>query len=351
MSGILQSLFNGFGVPFYSSAIAFTTSGGSLLNAYGWTSGSGFGAKYANPPAMAVNGSIRFSPSYNMVFVAFGSLEAVKFSASGFGTKFSRPTWPSGFNGAYDMVLDPSGSNIIIVGGGPVGTGPYIIAYPWSSTTGFGTKYANPASFRTNDNYWGVAINPTGNAIIASNNVSPVFDAYAWSSSGFGVKYASVSPPNFQVGYSCDFHPGGTDVAICGIGTVALINAYAWSSGFGTKYSNPASLPATSTGSTVKFHPSGNAIAFSFNSISPYVSAYAWSSGFGTKYTDPSPVPAGYGLTSYSKNIAFNSAGTDFAMATGSAQKINAYAWSSGFGTKYTDLSLVDSPQSVAFKN
>lgn len=44
----------------------------------------------------------------------------------------------SGAGGAFTSVIALAHS-----------TSPYISAYPWSSTSGFGTKYANPATTPT----------------------------------------------------------------------------------------------------------------------------------------------------------------------------------------------------------
>ena len=68
-------------------------------------------------------------------------------------------------------------------------TSPYISAYPWSS--GFGTKYANPATLPTGSGY-GVAFSPDGATIAFAYSASPYISAYPWSS-GFGTKYADPS--------------------------------------------------------------------------------------------------------------------------------------------------------------
>jgi len=105
-------------------------------------------------------------------------------------------------------------------------TTPYVSAYPWSGS-GFGTKFANPATLPPN-NGRGVAFSPAGNAIAVAHLSSPYISAYPWSGSGFG-----------------------------------------------TKFANPATLP-TGLGLGVAFSPAGNAIAVAHDS-SPYVSAYPWS--------------------------------------------------------------------------
>ena len=68
---------------------------------------------------------------------------------------------------------------------------PYLSVYPWSSS-GFGTKYADPATPPTGQGT-GVAFSPDGADIAVAHSVSPFINVYPWSSSGFGTKYADPS--------------------------------------------------------------------------------------------------------------------------------------------------------------
>lgn len=78
--------------------IAVAHEGSPFISVYPWTSGVGFGAKYADPAATP--------------------------TGTGLGIAFS-----------------PSGNDIAVAHG----TTPFVTAYPWTSGVGFGTKYANPA--------------------------------------------------------------------------------------------------------------------------------------------------------------------------------------------------------------
>ena len=70
---------------------------------------------------------------------------------------------------------------------------PFVSAYPWSSSTGFGTKYADPSTAIPNTG-WAVAFHPSGDAIAIAHDSSPFVSAYPWSNStGFGTKYADPS--------------------------------------------------------------------------------------------------------------------------------------------------------------
>ena len=64
---------------------------------------------------------------------------------------------------------------------------PFVTAYPWSSS-GFGTKYANPATAASGAQN-GVAFSPTGTEIAVAHASSPYVTAYTWNGSGFGTKF------------------------------------------------------------------------------------------------------------------------------------------------------------------
>jgi len=78
-----------------------------------------------------------------------------------------------------------------------------------------------------------------------------------WSSSGFGTKYADPTTVLPNLGYSVAFSPAGDSMVVTHINTPNVI-AYPWSSsGFGTKYANPTTLP----------NGDGNGVAFTTVSI------------------------------------------------------------------------------------
>ena len=81
------------------------------------------------------------------------------------------------------------------------GTTPFVTAYPWTSGTGFGTKYSNPATLPTGDGY-GVAFQGSADVAI-SHAATPYVTAYPWTSgTGFGTKYTDPAtlPPNTGLG-------------------------------------------------------------------------------------------------------------------------------------------------------
>lgn len=115
---------------------------------------------------------------------------------------------------------------------------PFVSAYPWS-VSGFGTKYANPATLPL-DNGNSVAFSPNGSAIAVAHDGSPYIAAYPWSAAGFGTKYANPATLPTGVGRGVAFSPDGAAIAVA-VPSTPNIFAYPWSgSGFGTKYANPA---------------------------------------------------------------------------------------------------------------
>ncbi len=120
-------------------------------------------------------------------------------------------------------------------------TSPFVTAYPWSSS-GFGTKFANPATLPTGIGN-GAAFSPAGTELAIAHDITPYVTAYPWSSSGFGTKFADPATVPTGEGLGAAFSPAGTELAI-GHMTSPYVTAYPWSSsGFGTKFANPATLP------------------------------------------------------------------------------------------------------------
>ena len=69
----------------------------------------------------------------------------------------------------------------------------------------------------------------------------PWVQGYAWSS-GFGTKYADPASPPSYAGSGITFNPTGDAFAVAHLFN-PYISAYPWSAGFGSKYANPATLP------------------------------------------------------------------------------------------------------------
>ncbi len=67
-------------------------------------------------------------------------------SGTGFGTKYADPSSLPG-NSNMAVTFSPDGADIVV---GDFSTSPYIFGYPWTSGSGFGTKYADPSTTPTN---------------------------------------------------------------------------------------------------------------------------------------------------------------------------------------------------------
>ena len=91
---------------------------------------------------------------------------------------------------------------------------------------------------------YGVAFSPDGTAITIAHATSPFISAYPWSSSGFGTKFANPATPPPNYANDVDFHPIGDYLAVAH-NSGSYVSAYRWSSaGFGSKFSNPATPPS-----------------------------------------------------------------------------------------------------------
>jgi WD40 repeat protein len=212
---------------------------------------------------------------------------------------------------------------------------PYVTVYPWSSS-GFGTKFANPSNLPTGGGGGaGVDFHPDGTAIAFTRTETPSITAYSWSKNGFGNKYSNpvTLPPNYA--FAVKFNPTGNAIAVSHQGA-PFITVYRWSiAGFGTKFTNPSILPP-STVYDVAFSPDNTTIAVTHDD-SPYVSAYAWSNtGFGNKFANPATLPAGGAL-----RVKFNPSSTAIVVTNNSGGTgifMTGYPWSSsGFGTRFSN--------------
>jgi hypothetical protein len=224
------------------------------------------------------------------------------------------------------------------------GNSALISAYPWSSSSGFGTKFTSPTSAPGADRSTAVSFSPQGDAIALSFNASPTISAYQWSSSGFGTKFSDPTPAASVSDGGIAFSPSGDVIAIGGYSSPNL-SAYQWSgSGFGTRFADPAGYLGWVR--DVAFSPSDNAVAVALNS-NPGIAVYAWSgSGFGTKFADPATLPAdnGYSVTFSPSGDAISVGGSP----SGSVAGLSVYPWSgSGFGTKFAVPGTVSTTETI----
>ena len=338
-------------------AVAWGTAGDSItgylvvgneafpfIAAYPWWGNYGFGSKLANPASPPINSVIYLTFSADRAALAIsggGSSAGIivyRWSSAGFGTRYANPTTLP-FNNAstgaiFGIAFAPNGSAIACATYD--NAGPYIYAYPWSKTTGFGTKYANPSQ-PISGAAFAVEFSPDSSALVVGHDVRPWMDIYRWSASGFGAKYTAPASGLPGACAAAAFSPDGSSI-ILGHTTSPYVSAYPWNStlGFGTKYAAPSPAPTTdgSNPAMIKFSPDGSAVAMA-TSASPYIYVYKWSaSGFGTRYANPTTLPPDKAFS-----VGFSRDGSAIAVGHFTSPSVTVYSWNnaSGFGAKYAN--------------
>ena len=311
----------------------------------------GFGAKISDPATLptGTGNRVRFSPDSKNIAVSHGTSPFVSvypYSGLGVGTKYSDPgTLPAGIGTSVNF--NPSTTAIAVT----FATTPGIHVYGFSS--GFGSKFSDPATLPVN--CYDAVFHPTGNEIATGSATSPYLYVYPWSnSSGFGSKYSN-HPSNVTVAdlRSLKWHPTGSFLSVGGSGTSTLSSAkiertYGFDSGtgFNTTFftTNSATEINGATGRNVTdldISPDGSAISFSVTSTSAtigssYVVTYAFntSTGFTSLYTAPATL-----LPAQGNGTKFDSSGKFLAVAHNTTPFVTVYNWiaGTGYGTKITN--------------
>jgi hypothetical protein len=210
--------------------------------------------------------------------------------------------------------------------------------YRWSSTTGWGTRYAGPASGAVNgfSSIW----SNDGTVFFCSTSAAPYLHAWEWSSSGFGAKYGGTSGATIAPSIDA-VSPSTGAVATNQFRTSPFVKVFRFSksTGWGTAYANPAILPFDFAGKS-QFSVDGNAIIVCGANASPYVRAYAWSdaTGWGTAFANPSVLSTGpqkFGISFSSDGVAVGAFGGNPPIVV----EIWRFNSTTGWGTKYADPS------------
>lgn len=182
-----------------SSGACFSPSGDAIVigstvtsgvQAYSWSAASGFGSRYPDPSPAPVTQSgdiagIAFSPNANAI--VFGTrtgsttltLDAYKWSSqSGFGAKYAQP--PNSIaiaTSSHTIDFHPLGTFVAVGHGGA----PGISVFPFSLSEGFGSRFNTPVQ---TGGYTPMAgFSPQGDAIIRTGNLSGTgqLHAYRWN--------------------------------------------------------------------------------------------------------------------------------------------------------------------------
>lgn len=288
----------GFSATFsnYSDLVGAATNQSPYVSIYDWNNSTGFGSKYADPSSGIGSSAnfFQFSPNDDLVAVATENSPYVHVYQwnAGWGTKYSNPsTLPAN---ALSRVRFNAAQNVIAMGG--FTTSPYVHAYPWDNTTGFGTKFTDPGTPPTG-NIAGMGYSNNGNYLIYAHVNSPWFTAYDATTTGFGTKYANpVGISANTVGREVKFSTSD-DYVFLAAQQSPRIYAYPWSSsGWGTKVTNPASVPNANRYGVTSSRQN-HAVVVVGGPGTPYQDAYPWTgSAFGTRYANPSVLFAGQGL-------------------------------------------------------
>lgn len=204
---------------------------------------------------------------------------------------------------------------------------PYVLSYQWTDASGYGTKYANPATVATSTGR-GVEFTTDNSVAFLAVLNTPWMNAWAYTvGTGFGTKYSNPGTLGGANPETLAWN-NSTSSIMESDGTSPYLNAWAWSGGFGTKYSNPGTAIGASTDDVI-FSRAGN-VVFTGPNVSPFIVAYAWSSsGFGTKFANPATLPSAEAMgidVGYSDNfIAYGTSTT----------QLRTLAWdnTTGWGT------------------
>jgi hypothetical protein len=279
-----------------NTAVACASTGTPFMHAYAWSGTTGFGTKYAAPSGITGAGTGRgavFNKAGNVVMhqKPDGGAPMVWCwawtDASGFGTKFANPaTAVAASGGGYPGSGFNSTDSFVIIGHTAT---PYISTYNWTNASGFGTKWANTSPLTSNS---------TSNCLAANNSafartgvLQTDWSIFALNSTSYGTKYAAAPSPPTTYMASLQFNYAVSAFAICH-NVSPFLTVYNWSpSGYGSKYANPAT--AAAQGNFLGFSRGDSAIIISLTNT-PYQHAYAWSNatGFGSKYANPATLPA-----------------------------------------------------------
>jgi hypothetical protein len=225
----------------------------------------------------------------------------------------------------------------------------YLIAYPFDTYTGFGTKIAAPTSsppgalFEMSWSYDNTVVLAGANTATDSLRLN----AWAWSAGSWGSKFAAPASIASETHRFPRFNPQNTDV-ISGLGSSAATttDTYSWSGGWGTRYTSPTFTNGQNAGA---FALNGTAVIYGIIDNTTPLAAYPFTSGigYGTKYADPATLP-----TAQTTRVSWDENTSTVITAQGnSAPYINAYPFSvSGWGTRFTITNaFTTASQDIAF--
>jgi hypothetical protein len=231
---------------------------------------------------------------------------------------------------------------------------PFISAFRWDNTAGFGNEIDTPASLPPGK-VRGVAFSPAGTEIIMVGEGSPYVTAYAWSTAGFGAKFDNPSTLPGGIQDTVTFSPDGNFVAMGGSNAISDSNGimvYPWSSsGFGSAVSaaTGGSYDA-SNHSGITWAPGSDYIGIT---LLDGFSVWPWSaSGFGTYISSPSFHPNATNVgrnagASSRHGLAFSPSNEEIVVLSPGGNEIDAWNWNQGSYGSLFDASSVTKPGGI----
>lgn len=347
--------FAGGALAFVSGVAAGFTSS-PHIQAYAWDGegGGGWGSKYSNP-ATAVGGSV-FGVRYVnagddllcAVSLTSGFVAYAWTKAGGFGTKYAAPSTPAnGTRTDLDAREASADAFVQVVGSSAdLGFSNWLQGYNFGKDgSGWGSKLADPSPKPTDRRNSVAFRRTTQDAIVCGGRTSPYADAYAFSSSGFGSRFANPAslPPNII--NRCDFT--GTGGAVMAShnqsGSGAMCSAWAFtSSGWGSLFSDPAApaglTPNTGWAMRSANNGLGGVVGLDFNGTTRMVQGwqFADATGWGARYSTITPIVSGRG-----SDADFDPADEFIFISTYPSPRMQAYVFdaNSGFGAKSSNMS------------
>lgn len=277
---------------------------------YPWSDASGFGTIYSlsgsyptTSPGTSLGGDVmKFTPDGDAIIIGSSSTSPTTVAwawtnASGFGSKYSDPSImpPDSYSvhifGGVEGSSGYAGGPEVVMFGSIQTTTSKIAAWDFNTSTGWGSRYSDPATLPTGSVY---SLASSSFDVIAGTSSSTERNSVAYEfypGTGWGTKYTNMSVDEIAGS------PYGADLSWIQTGSFTPVVSYSTtvtpyissftftSGGWGSKISNPGTLP---TGS-------GNGLSWNLNldvavahDNSPYVTTYPLSSsGYGTKYSDP----------------------------------------------------------------
>lgn len=260
--------------------------------------GPTFGEKYSDPSVLPAGSAtaIAFSPAGDAVVIAHSGspfLSAYRWSSAGFGEKYANPGTLPGAS-PFGISFTPTGSHLIA---SSIST---VVAYAWSSLTGFGTRQTGPTLGL--NTVRAVAVSPSGSHIAAAGlSTTTAFSPLAlvpWTGTAFGTSV--IHPPATIAGMDSrgvEFSPGGDFVAISGPNFDFSVYPFS-----GSTLSSPTTR--TGRGAGIAFDSAGSVLAWGLANAGMSISNWS-SGGFGSAIT----VPVTTGALPAASALSFSPAG------------------------------------------